>query len=81
LHDTILFNRKSATGTFNPLKVKANKAKLPHTLITGADGKKYQTYELTGAGQTKEGDSGKPWRGFDPNRYGRHWGNSHSQLA
>jgi DNA modification methylase len=80
LHDTIMFYRKSGAGSFNPLKVKANKAKMPHTLITGADGRKYQTYELTGAGQTKDGDSGRPWRGFDPNRYGRHWGYAHAQL-
>jgi site-specific DNA-methyltransferase (adenine-specific) len=65
---------------FNPLKVKADKAKLPHTLITGPDGEKYQTYELTAPGATKQGESGKPWRGFDPNRYARHWGNSHEQM-
>jgi len=53
---------------------------MPHTLITGADGLKYQTFELTGAGQTKEGDSGKRWRGFDPNIYGRHWGYSPRQM-
>ncbi len=80
LHDTILYYRKSDLALFQSLKVKADKAKLPHTLITGVDGNKYQTYELTGAGQTKEGQSGKPWRGFDPNQYGRHWGYSHAQL-
>ncbi len=80
LHDTILYYRKSDAAPFNPLKVKADKAKLPHTLITGPDGQKYQTYELTGAGQTKEGDSGKPWRGFDPNELGRHWGYNQGQL-
>ena len=53
---------------------------MPHTLITGADGQKYQTYELTGAGITKEGETGKPWRGFDVTALGRHWGNGHTQL-
>lgn len=53
---------------------------MPHTLITGEDGLKYQTYELTGAGVTKDGDSGKPWKGFNPTSLGRHWGNNTAQL-
>lgn len=80
IHDTLLFYTASNQFTFHPLKVKADKAKLPHTLITGSDGKKYQTFELTAPGATKQGESGKPWRGYDPNKYGRHWGNSHAQM-
>ncbi len=80
VHDTILFYSKGHAFRFSTLKVKADKTKLPHTLITGADGLKYQTYELTAPGVTKEGDSGKPWRGFDPTNYGRHWGNNSTQM-
>jgi site-specific DNA-methyltransferase (adenine-specific) len=80
LHDTIFHYAKTEDFFFRSTKVKADKQKLPHTLITAPDGKKYQTYELTGAGQTKEGESGKAWRGFDPNIYGRHWGNSQAQM-
>lgn len=80
LHDVVLFYSKSEAFVFHSLKVKADKAKLPHTLITGADGQKYQTFELTAPGATKDGDSGKPWRGFDPGKYGRHWANSASVL-
>ncbi len=54
--------------------------KMPHTLIAGADGLKYQTYELTGAGRTATGETGKPWRGFSPGGMGRHWGNSHATV-
>jgi site-specific DNA-methyltransferase (adenine-specific) len=79
LHDTI-FHYADPKSSHSIPKVKADKAKMPHTLITGPDGKKYQTYELTGAGVTKDGESGKPWRGFDVTALGRHWGNSHSQL-
>ncbi len=32
----------------------------------------YRTGDLTGAG-TSEGESGIPWRGFDPGSIGRHW--------
>ncbi|EPX78385.1 DNA methyltransferase [Salipiger mucosus] len=79
LHDTI-FHYSGPKSRHEIPRVKANKAKLPHTLITGQDGKKYQTYELTGAGVTAEGDSGKPWRGFDVTAMGRHWGNSHEVM-
>jgi DNA modification methylase len=79
LHDTI-FHYGVGTPHFESLKIKADKAKLPHTLITGADGKKYQTYELTGAGKTKDGESGKSWRGHDPGKLGRHSGNKHAQM-
>lgn len=80
VHDIILHYTKSDEFVFNPVIAKADKAKMPHTLITGADGLKYQTFELTGAGLTKEGESGKPWRGHDPGKMGRHWGNKHAQL-
>ncbi len=80
VHDTILYYGAGKEPVFNAQKAKADKAKTPHTLITGPDGLKYQTYELTGAGVTKEGESGKPWRGFDPSKLGRHWGNSASKL-
>lgn len=80
LHDVIFFYSKTEHFIFQTEKVLADKAKLPHTLITGINGEKYQTYELTAPGATKEGESGKPWRGFDPGRYGRHWGNSQAQM-
>jgi len=79
VHDTI-FHYAAEGSEFHSQKTKADKTKIPHTLITGADGQKYQTYELTGAGVTKEGESGRPWRDFNPSQFGRHWANSHAQL-
>ena len=80
LHDTILYYKKSAKFHFQATKILADKAKMPHTLITGSDGLKYQTFELTGPGLTKKGESGKAWRGFDPAAFGRHWANNHAQM-
>ena len=80
VHDTILFVSKSRQFKFTPTKVAGDTAKLPHTLITGPDGRKYQTYELTGPGATANGESGRPWRGYDPTEMGRHWGNSHATM-
>jgi DNA modification methylase len=80
VHDVILQYSKSASSVFTSLKTKADKAKMPHTLITGSGGLKYQTFELTAPGATKEGESGKPWRGFDPNKYSRHWANTPNKM-
>ena len=80
IHDVLLFYAKTTDFRFRSLKTEADQAKLPHTLITGDDGLKYQTIELTAPGITKEGDSGKPWRGYDPSTMGRHWANHHSQM-
>ena len=80
IHDTILCYASGAGFAFRAVQIPGDQAKIPHTLITGADGNKYQTFELTAPGLTKEGQSGKPWRGFDPSRMNRHWGNSHSTM-
>jgi site-specific DNA-methyltransferase (adenine-specific) len=79
LHDVILVYAKDKRPVFHASLVKADQNKLPHTLITGEDGLKYQTFELTGAGTT-QGETGRPWRGFNPAKYGRHWGNLHAQM-
>ncbi len=80
LHDVILHYSAGEKFTFHPARVKADARKMPHTLITGAGGEKYQTYEMTAPGTTKDGESGKPWRGFDPGSFGRHWANNHATM-
>jgi site-specific DNA-methyltransferase (adenine-specific) len=80
IHDTLLFFTKSDRFTFCSTKVVVGEFKLPHTLITGADGSKYQTYELTAPGTTQQGESGRPWRGFAPAPMGRHWAQSHAVM-
>lgn len=73
IHDVILCYTASDVYTFKAPVVQGNTDKIPHTLITGPDGQKYQTYELTGPG-IRNGESGMPWRGFNPTDLGRHWG-------
>ena len=79
MHDVLFFYTASSEYTFNPLQVAGDQRKLPHTLVTGPDGLKYNTYELTGAG-LRNGETGLAWRGYDPGSMGRHWGNLHAQL-
>jgi site-specific DNA-methyltransferase (adenine-specific) len=70
MHDVIFFYTKGDSYRFEPLMVRGDDAKMPHTLVTGPDGKKYNTSDLMGQGITEEGESGRPWRGYDPNKYG-----------
>jgi site-specific DNA-methyltransferase (adenine-specific) len=76
VHDVLLMYSKTDRYAFHPPKVPGDIARTPHTLVLGRDGIKHQTFELTGPGITREGESGKPWRGFDPAKLGRHWANS-----
>lgn len=80
LHDTLLVYRAGKGRLFVPQLMAADTQKMPHTLITKEDGLKYQTYELTGQGVTKDGESGRPWRGFDPSQMGRHWGQTPTRM-
>lgn len=80
LHDVLFYYTKGALDRFQPTVVPADQGKLPHTLITGPDGRKYQTYELTAPGLTQSGESGKPWRGFSPAAMGRHWANTQTTM-
>jgi DNA modification methylase len=81
VHDVLLFYGKGQTIAFDPLLIRADIRKMPHTLITGPEGQKYQTYELTAAEvRSPTTEAGSPWRGFDPTMLGRHWANAHGTM-
>lgn len=78
VHDTILFYTKHATHYY------FNIIKRPY--MRGHVETRYKLDEktgqlqfssggnvLTGAGATKKGESGQPWKGFDPSAKNRHW--------
>ncbi len=82
VHDVILFFTKSAAYTWNPQ---------PRPYMTGhvklhfkKEGDNYRTNfsgnVLSGSGR-RGGESGKPWRGFDPDSKGRHWAIPRKLLA
>jgi DNA modification methylase len=73
VHDTVLFySRSPSWAWYSP--------KMPYTKeyeegffkFADADGRRYRATILTGTG-TRNGSSGKPWRGIDPTAVGRHW--------
>jgi adenine-specific DNA-methyltransferase len=73
VHDVLLFYAKSPAHRCTPERV-AYSAEYVQSKFRDADpdGRHYRSTILTGSG-TRKGDSGKPWRGVDPNETGRHW--------
>ena len=82
IHDAILLYAKSSNWIWNEVRQKPD-AEYVETFFDQVDestGKRYQRITLTAPGITKEGQSGKPWRGIDPSSIGRHWAKSHEEL-
>lgn len=73
VHDVILFYSKGDKYTWNP-QHQAYSQEYIDGWFTGKDedGKPYRLTLLTGSG-TRNGESGKPWGGYDPTTSNRHW--------
>jgi DNA modification methylase len=56
LHDTLLYYSKGKPATFNATVVPSTAEKHPHDLVPGPDGRRYRTFDLTGAGLCKGRD-------------------------
>lgn len=74
IHDVILFYTKTDKYTWNFPKRPFMKGHINENFIQDEKGYKTNYYGnvLTGSG-TRGGESGKPWKGFDPTAKGRHW--------
>ena len=73
VHDTILFYTKTDDYVWNPIYQGYGKAYLDRYYRFSDARGRYRLVTLTGAGVTKSGDSGLPWRGVNPTDSGRHW--------
>ncbi len=74
IHDVILFYSKSDRYTWNRVYQAYDREYVDgHYRYKDDDGRRYRTGDLTGAG-TRDGESGRPWGGYDPTAAGRHWG-------
>lgn len=71
IHDTLLFYGMG-NFTFTPGKRPLMRKYVEDRFNNEDTRGRYQTNYLTGPG-TRNGDSGKPWRGFNPTKAGRHW--------
>ncbi len=72
VHDTILFYTKSENYTWNRVFQEYDASYLEKFYRFDDEHGRYRLVTLTGAG-IRTGDSGKPWRGVDPTKSGRHW--------
>lgn len=76
IHDVILFYGRSKSSFFNVVKRPYMRGHVEgrYTMDAKAGKLKFTSGGniLTGAGATN-GESGKPWRGFDPSAKNRHW--------
>lgn len=73
IHDMILFYAKSNEFSFNQLYLPHSKDYIDrYFTYQESNGRRFATIDATQAGITR-GESGKPWRGFDPASKGNHW--------
>jgi DNA modification methylase len=72
IHQTILFYARSAETKFYFPKGPYTKDYIEHFFRFEERGDRFRPVLLTGPG-TRTGDSGKPWRHYDPTTSGRHW--------
>ena len=73
IHDTILFYAKSENYAFNVQHTPYKQSYIDNFYrYTDEDGRRFMVDNLTAAG-TRNGSSGLPWRGIDPNERGNHW--------
>jgi site-specific DNA-methyltransferase (adenine-specific) len=72
VHDIILLYGKASNTTWNPVFQEYSPKYLSQFYRFEDERGRYRLGDLTGAG-TRNGDSGKAWRGVDPTSSGRHW--------
>lgn len=72
VHDIILFYTKGAKYTWNHVYQAYDSAYLDTKYRHEDERGKFRLSDLTAPGMT-QGNSGKPWRGYDPAKTGRHW--------
>jgi SAM-dependent methyltransferase len=75
VHDTILYyvgDSSSVTWNQQHQAYGDEYVSTKYRHVDPVNGQRYRLSDLTGAG-TRQGDSGKSWRNFNPTSIGRHW--------
>ena len=73
IHDTILFYSKSSQRVWNPVYTAHDPEYVKKFYRHQDERGLYQPITLNASGSVQDGESGKPWRGVDPNAMGNHW--------
>ena len=72
IHDVLLFYTKTSGFTFHPGRRPYTTSYVEKSFPRRDHQGRYQSNVLTGMG-TRDGESGSPWKGYDPTLRGRHW--------
>lgn len=72
IHDTLYYYSKSNEYSFNTLFRPVTKGHVDGYFKKQDERGRYWTNAITRAG-IRHGESGQPWRGYDPTTRGRHW--------
>ena len=72
VHDTLLFYSKSSKRVWNPIYMDHDPEYVKRAYRHQDERGLYQVGDLNASG-VRHGESGKPWRGVDPNTVGNHW--------
>ena len=81
INDDILFFTKSEKYIWNGPRrpFSDDYIETHYSMVEKNSGRRFSASSLTAAG-TRQGETGKPWRGFDPNTIKRHWAKMPSDL-
>ena len=72
IHDTLLFYAKTANAYFRPGHTPYTKSYIASEFRFADERGRYRLNEIMGPGG-RFGESGQPWRGYDPSARARHW--------
>lgn len=72
IHDVLLFYSKGPDYIWNPQFQNYDEEYLDSKYTNKDERGRFMPADLTGAG-LRQGDSGKPWKEYDPSSLGRHW--------
>ncbi len=79
VHDVILLYSAGDRYTWNPQYQDYDDEYIEQRFRKDERGRWFKDGDATGAG-TRDGETGKPWRGFNPTDKGRHWANPPAKM-
>lgn len=80
VHDVILLYSAGDEYTWNPQYQDYDDEYIAQRFRKDERGRWFKDGDATGAGTVQGGETGKPWRGFNPTNKGRHWANPPAKM-
>jgi site-specific DNA-methyltransferase (adenine-specific) len=79
VHDSLLFYANSQSAVWKNIVRALDESYIASHYKYEENGRRYKRENITGAG-TRNGETGKPWRGINPTTKGRHWVTTPAKL-